>query len=310
MIPFLARRLLYSAGVLALIAAATFFLMHAIPGGPYSRERVLPPAIEANLIRKYHLDEPLPVQFARYMLGLLRGDLGPSFAHEDRTTNDIIRDGFPKSAVLGLAAFLLAFGFGAPMGIAAALRRGRAADRSLMIVAVAGVSVPSFIVASMLQYVFSYRLGWAPAAGWGESPWQVALPAIALAAFPAAFVSRLMRSSMLAILDSDFIRTARAKGLGGAGVILRHALRNALLPAVTYAAPLLAALVTGSFVVENIFAIPGLGQFYVTSINDRDYTVIMGVTLFYSALLTGANLLADALYALIDPRITLTEGRE
>lgn len=288
---------------LLVIAAATFFLMRSIPGGPYSRERALPPAIEANLARKYHLDEPLPVQFGRYMGGLLRGDLGPSFAHEGRSTNDIIRDGFPKSAVLGLVAFLIAVALGVPAGIAAALRRNHIADRALMVSAVLGVSVPAFIIASLLQYLFSYRLGWAPAAGWGDSLWQVLMPAFALALFPVAFLSRLVRSSMLAVLDSDFIRTARAKGLSSVRVFGRHALRNALLPAVTYAGPLLAALVTGSFVVENIFAVPGLGQFYVTSINDRDYTVIMGVTLFYSTLLVAANLVVDLLYGLLDPRM-------
>lgn len=300
---FLLRRVLLSAATLFAIAAATFLLMHGIPGGPYSRERALPPAIEANLQKKYGLNQPVVVQFAHYIGGLLRGDLGPSFAHEDRTTNDIIRDGFPKSAVLGITAFLIAAAIGVPFGVAAALRNRRIVDRTLMVFAVLGVSVPAFIVASLLQYVFSYRLGWAPAAGWGESPWQLFIPALALAGFPVAFVSRLVRSSMLAVLSADYIRTARAKGLSRAAVIVRHALRNALLPAVTYSGPLLAALITGSFVVENIFAIPGLGQFYVTSINDRDYTVIMGVTLFYSALLVAFNLAVDVLYTFLDPRI-------
>jgi oligopeptide transport system permease protein len=302
---FLTKRILYSVGTLLLIAMATFLLMHAVPGGPYSRDRALPPAIEANIIRKYHLDDPVWKQLARYLGSLVRGDLGPSFAHEDRTTNDIIREGFPKSAALGVTAFLIAFAAGMPMGIAAAMRRGQMTDRMLMVVAVLGVSVPSFILASLILYACSYRLGFAPAGGWGESPWQLFLPAIALAGFPIAFVSRLVRSSMLAVLNADFVRTARAKGLSGARVILRHALRNALLPTITYAGPLLAALVTGSFVVEDIFAIPGLGRFYVTSINDRDYTVIMGITLFYSALLIGFNLVVDAAYSLVDPRISL-----
>ena len=285
------------------IAAATFFLMHAIPGGPFSSERSLPEAVEANLARKYRLDQPVWRQFASYMAGIARGDLGPSFAHSDRTTNQIIRDGFPKSAVLGLAGFLMAFGFGVPCGVAAAMRRGRLTDRALMVGAVLGVSVPSFILASLLQYALSFRLGWAPAAGWGESAWQILMPAAALAAFPAAFVSRLVRSGMISVLSADFIRTARAKGLSPPRVILLHGLRNALLPAVTYAGPLLAALLTGSFVVEEIFAIPGLGRFYVTSISDRDYTVVMGVTLFYSVLLIAFNFAADVLYVVIDPRV-------
>jgi oligopeptide transport system permease protein len=300
---FLARRLLFSVATLLLIATATFVLMHAVPGGPYSRDRALPAAVEQNLVRKYHLDDPLWRQFLTYFGGLLRGDLGPSFAHEDRTTNDIIRDGFPVSAALGSAAFAIAVAIGMPLGIAAALGRRRMIDRALMLLAVLGVSVPSFILASLLLYVFSYHLRIAPAGGWGSSVWQVLLPAIALAGFPVAFISRLVRTSMLRVLDADFVRTARAKGLSGARVVLHHALRNALLPVITYAGPLLAALLTGSFVVEDIFAIPGLGRFYVTSINDRDYTVIMGVTLFYSTLLVGANIVVDFLYAFVDPRI-------
>lgn len=298
------QRVLLSAASLVVIAAGTFFLMHSIPGGPFDSERSLPESVEKNLRAKYRLDDPTHVQFGRYMKGLLHGDLGPSFQHADRSTNDIIRDGFPKSAVLGLTAFFIALGIGLPFGLVAALRRKRIADRLLMVAAVIGVSVPSFIMASLLQYVFSYKLNWAPAAGWGESPWQLLMPAVALSGFPIAFISRLVRSSMLAVLDADFIRTARAKGLSGNRVVIRHALRNALLPVVTYAGPLLAALVTGSFVVENIFAIPGLGQFLVTSIDNRDYTVIMGVTLFYSALLILVNLIVDAAYLVLDPRIS------
>ncbi|MGI8906319.1 MAG: ABC transporter permease [Candidatus Sumerlaeaceae bacterium] len=302
---FVLRRVILSVVTLFVIASATFFLMHSIPGGPFSRERALPREIEANLARKYNLDEPVLKQFARYIASALRGDLGPSFLHEGRTTNDIIREGFPKSAVLGIAGFLIALAVGLPMGILAALRRHRMVDRGLMLLGVLGVSVPSFILASLLQYFFSYRLKWAPAAGWGESPWQVILPALALAGFPVAFISRLVRTSMLNVLDADWLRTAKAKGLGRAMVIMRHALRNAILPVVTYSGPLLASLLTGSFVVENIFAIPGLGSSFVLSIQDRDYTVIMGVTLFYSALLIGFNVLVDAMYAWLDPRISL-----
>jgi oligopeptide transport system permease protein len=300
---FVFRRLCFSAATLLCIATATFFLMHSLPGGPFSTERSLPEAVEANLKAKYRLDEPTWKQFLRYMGSVARGDLGPSFSHEARTTNDIIREGFPKSAALGCVAFLFAFAAGVPIGIYSALRKNRISDRALLILSVLGVSVPSFILASLLQYVVSFRFQLVPAAGWGDTPWQVIVPALALSGFPIAFVSRLVRSSMLSVLGADFIRTARAKGLSGSVVVFRHALRNALLPTVTYAGPLLAALLTGSFVVENIFAIPGLGRFYVTSINDRDYTVIMGVTLFYSTLLIGFNFLVDALYVVIDPRI-------
>ena len=302
---FALHRLVLSVATLFIIAASTFFLMHSIPGGPFSRERALPPEIEANLSRKYNLDEPVAVQFARYLGSVMRGDLGPSFQHEGRTTNSIIREGFPKSGVLGISGFLIAIAVGLPMGILSALRRRKLTDRALMLLSVLGVSVPSFILASLLQYFFSYKLQWAPAAGWGDSVWQVILPALALAGFPIAFISRLVRTSMLNVLEADWLRTARAKGLGRARVVLTHALRNAILPVVTYSGPLLASLLTGSFVVENIFAIPGLGSAFVTSIQDRDYTVIMGVTLFYSALLIGFNVVVDALYALLDPRIGL-----
>ncbi len=297
-------RILLSVVTVLVIGAATFFLMHSIPGGPFSAERMLPPEIEANLARKYNLDLPVTQQFGRYMSDVIRGDLGTSFVHEGQTTNQIIREGFPKSAALGGTAFLIALGLGVPLGVASALSRRTLWDGALMLMAILGVSVPSFILAGVLQYGVGFKLGWVPAAGWGDTPLQVILPALALAAFPTAFLSRLIRGSMLTVLDSDYIRTARAKGLSRGTVMLSHALRNALLPAVTYAGPLLAGLLTGSFVVENIFAIPGLGNFFVSSITDRDYTVIMGVTLFYSTLLIGLNCLVDVTYAFLDPRIS------
>lgn len=298
-----AWRILLSVVTVFIIATATFFMMHAIPGGPFSRERLLPPEIEANLARKYNLDQPPAQQYVSYMADLMRGDLGISFVHEGRSTLQIIREGFPKSAVLGAAAFLLAIGMGVPLGVASAMARRTMWDATLMLTAIVGVSVPSFILAGVLQYGVGLRLGWLPVAGWGDSPLQVILPAIALAAFPTAFLSRLIRGSMLEVLDSDYIRTARAKGVSRTKVVMRHALSNALLPAVTYTGPLLAGLLTGSFVVENIFAIPGLGNFFVSSITDRDYTVIMGVTMFYSALIVGMNCLVDVAYGLLDPRL-------
>jgi oligopeptide transport system permease protein len=302
---FLLRRAALALATLWLIATATFALMRSVPGGPFDSERRLPPAVEANIVRKYRLDQPVWRQYLDYMAGLARLDLGPSFTQEGRTTNAIIRDGLPKTAVLGAAAFALSLAVGVPLGVAAALRRERATDRALMIASILGVSVPGFIVASLLQYVFSYRLGWLPAAGWGETALQAAMPAAALAAFHAAFLSRLVRSSMLSVLGSDYVRTARAKGVPAAGVVARHALRNALLPVLTYSGPLLAALLTGSFVIEDIFAIPGIGGALVRAINDRDYTVIMGLTLFYSALLVTLNLIVDILYAVLDPRISV-----
>lgn len=299
-------RLLLSGLTIVAIAAATFFLMHSIPGGPFSSERALPPEIEQNLARKYNLDLPISRQFLLYMKDLARGDLGTSFIHEGRTTNAIIAEGLPKSAVLGGAAFIIAIGLGVALGVAGAMLAGTFWDGALLLVAIVGVSVPSFILASILQYYLAFKAGWLPAAGWGDSPLQIILPALALAAFPTAFLSRLMKTSMLEVLHSDYLRTARAKGLGRAAVLLKHALKNAVLPAVTYAGPLLAGLLTGSFVVENIFAIPGLGNFFVSSITDRDYTVIMGVTLFYSTLLIGANCAVDIFYGLLDPRVRET----
>jgi len=302
---FLLRRAALALATLWLIATATFALMRSVPGGPFDSERRLPPAVEANIVRKYRLDQPVWRQYLDYMAGLARLDLGPSFTQEGRTTNAIIRDGLPKTAVLGAAAFALSLAVGVPLGVAAALQRERATDRALMIASILGVSVPGFIVASLLQYVFSYRLGWLPAAGWGETALQAAMPAAALAAFHTAFLSRLVRSSLLSVLGSDYVRTARAKGVPAAGVVARHALRNALLPVLTYSGPLLAALLTGSFVIEDIFAIPGIGGALVRAINDRDYTVIMGLTLFYSALLVTLNLIVDILYAVLDPRISV-----
>lgn len=297
-------RLVLSTLTLLLIASATFFMMHTLPGGPFDRDRLLPAEIEANLARKYDLDLPVRQQYLRYLGSLARGDLGISLVHEGRSTFQIIRESFPKSLLLGGTAFLLAIGIGVPLGALSALARRTIWDASLMLTAIIGVSVPSFILAGILQYAVGLRLGWLPVAGWGDSPLQVLLPALALAAFPCAFLSRLVRGSMLEVLDSDYIRTARAKGVRGSIVLMRHALANALLPAVTYTGPVLAGLVTGSFVIENIFAIPGLGNFFVSSITDRDYTVIMGVTLFYSALLITVNCLVDIAYVFLDPRVT------
>lgn len=299
----LLRRLALGCASLALIIVATFFLMHSIPGGPFDSERVLPPAIERNIRERYGLGRPVAEQFFLYIGEMVRGDLGTSLIHDDRSVAHIIRTHFPRSALIGGCAFLLAALAAVPLGTIAAARRGGMTDRTLLIATIAGVSAPSFIIASLLQYVVSYRLGWAPAAGWGESPWQVALPALALAGFPLAFLTRLVRASLLDVLASDYVRTARAKGLSAAAVVVRHGLRNALLPAVTYAGPILAGLLTGSFVVETIFAVPGLGSYYVSSIYDRDYPVIMGVTIFYSALLIGLNLLIDGLYLVLDPRL-------
>jgi oligopeptide transport system permease protein len=294
--------------VLLVVTTATFFLMHSIPGGPFTAEKNLPDSVLKNVNERYHLNDPLWKQYTDYLQNVAKGDFGPSFKYESRTVNDIIAEGFPVSAQLGLTAILIALVLGIPAGVIAALRQNKWPDYLAMFTATIGISVPSFILATLFIYVFSLKLGLFPAAMW-DGPEYVVLPAIALAAFPTAFIARLMRSSMLEVLGQDFIRTARAKGLPNYIIIYRHALKNALMPVVTYLGPLIAGIVTGSFVVETIFAIPGLGRHFVTSIYNRDYTVILGVTVFYSALLVTLNFLVDLAYTYLDPRIKL-DGRK
>jgi len=310
MFKFMARRFISVLLVLWVIATVTFIFMHLIPGGPFTREKKLPAAIMRNIEERYHLNDPLPKQYADYFHDLLRGDLGPSYAYEGRTVNQIIAEGFPVSATLGLIAVSLALFVGIPAGIISSLYRNKWQDNLAMLSATIFVSVPNFILASLLMLVFALKLRWFPAAMWGE-PSQAVLPAIALTGFPTAFISRLTRSSMVEVMEQDYIRTARAKGLSRTAVVVKHALKNSLIPVVTYLGPLLAGIMTGSFVVENIFAIPGLGRYYVNSIYNRDYTVILGVTIFYSALLVLLNFFVDLTYAWIDPRIRFTDtGKE
>ncbi len=294
--------------VLFIITTATFLLMHAIPGGPFTAEKNLPEAVLKNLNERYHLNDPLFKQYTDYLANVARGDLGPSFKYEARTVNDIIAESFPVSAELGLTAVAIALACGIPMGAVAALRQNRWPDYLCMFAATIGISVPGFILATLFIYVFALKLELFPAAMWG-GPEYVVLPALALAAFPMAFIARLTRSSMLEVLGLDFIRTARAKGLTSFVVVWRHALKNALIPVVTYLGPLIAAILTGSFVIESIFAIPGLGRHFVTSIYNRDYTVILGITIFYSTLLVILNFLVDIAYAWLDPRIKLGGGK-
>ncbi|MDR7868162.1 MAG: ABC transporter permease [Sporomusaceae bacterium] len=294
--------------VLFIITTATFLLMHAIPGGPFTAEKNLPEAVLKNLNERYHLNDPLFKQYTDYLANVARGDLGPSFKYEARTVNDIIAESFPVSAELGLTAVAIALACGIPMGAMAALRQNRWPDYLCMFAATIGISVPGFILATLFIYVFALKLELFPAAMWG-GPEYVVLPALALAAFPMAFIARLTRSSMLEVLGLDFIRTARAKGLTSFVVVWRHALKNALIPVVTYLGPLIAAILTGSFVIESIFAIPGLGRHFVTSIYNRDYTVILGITIFYSTLLVILNFLVDIAYAWLDPRIKLGGGK-
>ena len=287
------------------IVSLTFFMMKAIPGGPFTSEKKLPPAIEQNINEKYHLNDPWYVQYTDYLFRTAKFDFGPSFKYESRTVNEIIWDGFPVSAQLGFLAVLIALVSGLTLGVISALNQNKVPDYFAMIVATLGFSVPSFVMATFLMYIFAYKLDMFPAAMWGD--WKhMVLPALALAFLPTAVIARLMRSNMVEVLQQDYIKTARAKGLKDRVVIYRHAIRNAIMPVVTYLGPLVAGIFTGSFIIEHIFTIPGLGKFFVNSISNRDYTVIIGTTVFYSIFLMIMNLIVDLLYAVIDPRVKLT----
>jgi len=288
---------------LLLITMFTFIMMHAVPGGPFTRDKQVPASVLAALEKKYHLDDPLYKQYLDYLQGLLRFDLGPSFKYTGKTVNDFIESGFPYSAKLGLITLAFALIASLPMGIVAALRNGRWQDMLLMALATLGVTIPSFVIATTLLYVFAFQLGWAPT--FGVDKWQgYVLPMIALGGYSISFLARLMRSSLLEVMGQDYIRTARAKGISETRVILKHALRNALIPVVTVLGPTVANLLTGSFVIEKIFAIPGMGAHFVNSVTQRDYTTIMGMTVFYAAFLISMVFIVDLFYCLIDTRIT------
>ncbi|MEN6413261.1 MAG: ABC transporter permease [Veillonellales bacterium] len=309
MLPFIIRRIVSLCVVLFVIITMTFWLMHTIPGGPFTTEKSLPDSVLKNIEERYHLNDPLWKQYGDYLTNVLTGDLGPSFKYEARSVNDIIAESFPVSAELGIAAVLISLAVGIPAGIISALHRNRWPDYLAMFFSTIGISVPSFILATVLIYLFAIKLDWLPAALW-EGPEYGILPALALAGLPTAFIARLMRSSMLDVMAQDYIRTARAKGLSSFTIVYRHALKNAVIPVVTYLGPLTAGILTGSFVVETIFSIPGLGRHFVTSIYNRDYTVILGITVFYSALLVLLNFLVDISYAFLDPRMSLNSSKE
>jgi ABC-type dipeptide/oligopeptide/nickel transport system permease component len=306
-IGYIIRRVLWLIPVLLVTTVLTFALMHSIPGNPFQKvERPLSPAVVERLMAYYHLDEPVVKQYFRYMGNALRGDFGPSYQYRDRGVNDIVRGGFPVSAVLGLLALVVALAIGVPLGIASALRQNTAVDYFSMVFALGGVSVPAMTMGPLLIWIFALKAGILPVARWGT--WQQAiLPAFTLGIGSAAILARLTRASMLQVLREDYIRTARAKGVPERRVMIRHALRNALIPVVTVLGPMAAGLVTGSLVVERIFAIPGLGKYYVDAVSARDYPVIMGTTLLYAVLLVLANLAVDITYTWIDPRIKLSQ---
>jgi len=305
---YLLQRLISAFVVLWLVTTLTFVLMHVIPGGPFSSEKPLPQQVLKNINERYHLNDPLLKQYADYLKNVVKGDFGPSFRYEGRTVNDIIKDGAPKTLAVGLLASVLAIGGGLLLGIIAALWQNKFPDVIATFVATIGISVPSFVLATFLQYYLGYKLDLFPVIGWGGLKYLV-LPALALSAYPIAQVTRLMRTSMLEVLSQDYIRTARSKGLSGYVVIYRHALKNALLPVITFLGPFVAYILTGNFVIEYVFNIPGIGQFFVSSISNRDYSVIMGVAILYCTLLVGFNLLVDLAYTFVDPRIKLTEQK-
>ena len=305
---YVLRRIGSALVILWVIISITFVLMHAIPGGPFTSEKKLPPQVKASIEAKYHLDDPLWKQYADYIGGVVTGDLGPSYKYEGRSVNDIIGESFPVSAQLGLLALCVAIVGGIAAGAISAMRPNGIIDYAITFISTLGISVPTFIIGAVLVYVVGFELRWLPVAMW-RGPSYMILPVLTLAAQPMAFIARLTRSGLLDVYQQEYIRTARAKGLGAWNILIRHALGNAILPVITYIGPLAASLLTGSFIVETIFAIPGLGQYFVTSIYNRDYTVILGVTVFYSTLIVVLNIIVDMIYPIIDPRVTTEKER-
>ena len=309
---YIIRRALWMLPVLLFISIVTFALVHAVPGGPFDREKPLPAEIQANLNKFYGLDQPLWKQYTDYMgftrnpsgefAGLMQGKFGPSFASRSQNVNDIMASHLPVSAQLGLAALVVAVGLGVPLGVVAALKQNTGWDYVTMGVAIFGVSVPSVVLGPVLFLIFALSLHWLPVAGWG-SPEQIIMPALTLGLGESAIIARLTRASMLQVIREDYIRTARSKGLSERAIIVRHAIKNAFIPVATILGPMFAALVTGTFVVEQIFAIPGMGKYFISSITNRDYPVVMGTTLLYAVFLVIANLGVDITYAFLDPRI-------
>lgn len=306
MLKYILKRIASSIVTLWVVITITFFLMHAIPGDPFTNEKAISPEIMANLKHKYGLDQPLIVQYGQYLGNLVQGDLGISIKYKNRSVNDMISEGFPVSAHLGLWSAALGISLGLLLGIIASLNHKGFWDYFVIFVAISGVSIPNFVFAAMFQYAFGVKLGWFPVARWG-TPMHVILPALALGLRVVAFQARMMRTSMLDVLSQDYIKTAKSKGLNKRQITWRHAIRNAILPVVTILGPLLAGLLTGTFVIEKIFAIPGLGKFYIQSIQQNDYTVILGTTAFYSTVLIILVFVVDIAYGFVDPRIRIDE---
>lgn len=319
MLKFILKRIFTGLITLFLVITITFFLLHKLPGDPFESEKAIPPQVKANLMVKYGMDKPIGIQYVNYLKNVAKGDLGISMKEKGRTVNSVIKTSFPVSADLGIRAVIFGLVFGIPLGIIAALNRGKKLDYSSMIIAVIGISVPSFVIAGILQlYAVDVHkailinklhlpLGKILLTGW-DMPSKKILPVIALGFFSVAEVARLMRSKMIEIMDQDYIKLAIAKGVKPINIILKHALRNAMLPIITVISPSIAAILTGSFVIETMFSIGGLGKYYIGSIVDRDYTMVLGVTVFYSAFLILMMIVMDILYALVDPKIKLEGG--
>lgn len=308
MIQLIIKRLLQAIPVLLAVITVTFFMVHAAPGGPFDEERQAPPEVIASLEEKYNLDQPVWRQYTNYLGNLLQGDLGPSFKYPNRSVNEMIASGFPVTAELALYALLFAIIVGLGAGVFAALRQNTWQDYLPMSLAMLGICLPSFVLGPLLLLFFGLELEWVPVAGWGSLPGDKILPAITLGSTYAAYVARISRGGMLEELTKDYVRTARAKGLSEFRVVAVHALRGAVSPVVAFLGPAIAGLLTGSFVVESIFQIPGLGRFYVQAAFNRDYTMVLGTTIFFSALIILLNLLADMIMVWLNPRLRKVSG--
>lgn len=307
MVRYLGGKLINIVFSLLILATATFFLMKAVPGDPFTQEKAIPPEIKASIMKFYGLDKPIGEQYLIYMDKLAHFDLGMSMKSQNRTVTSIITDSFGTSAKVGAIAVVVSVIIGVYLGMMAALRHRKLIDNSAMFLAVIGISVPNFVIGSMIQYFLAVKLPIFHVAGL-EGPLDYVLPTIALSTLPIAFIARLTRSTMLEVLTSDYIRTAKAKGLTPRAILWQHGLRNGILPVVTYLGPMTANIITGSVVVEQIFGLPGLGAYFVDSVMNRDYTLIMGITIFYAVILMGARFVTDILYIFVDPRIKLSGG--
>ncbi len=302
MLTYIGRRVLWIIPVLFAVSIITFTLMHSVPGGPWDREKRLPQATVDRLNAKYGLDQPIYIQYITWAGKFLQGDLGPSYRYTDRSVNDIVADGIWTTVQLGIMAFLLSVIVGIPLGIFAALGHNKGPDYVSTSISIIGIATPSFVLSMLIIVFFAVNLGWFPTGGW-KGPQYWVLPTIALAGFPIAVIARYTRASMLEVTRKDYVRTAHSKGLKDGAVVSRHMIRNALIPVVTILGPTLAFLVTGSFIIETIFGIPGIGRFYITAIGTRDYGLLMAMTMLYAFAVAFLNVVVDVLYAYIDPRI-------